>query len=134
MKEYLFDKIEILDSGVEFIPCDENLNISVAELISLRGGIKDVYSKKWSPVSLKGFLKMLKKTKLNDDNDYTIIDQQADDGSHDVDFTFLLNAFLADMDYAKPIDYRKWLDFEKQANQIRTNERTKNMYNLDRDI
>jgi hypothetical protein len=89
-KKYLFDKIIVSGDKVQFIPYRK---ATLTE--SLMADSSSYSQKDWRyyPVSFRSFLKMLSKTKLNDDYEYDVILPLSENHAEQIDFEKLLQIF-----------------------------------------
>ncbi len=116
MKKYLFDKIEVVSEGVKFISFRKP---SIFE--SLQGIVCTSFSKdEWEyfAFTFKGFLKMLSKTKLNDNYEYDIT-VPLPVNNEPISFDLLLKNFVADVYNSKSPNKDVLAKFYSKAYQIK---------------
>ena len=116
MKKYLFDKIAMCDS-VKFIPY-RKATMGESFMANTQGTFNQ---KEWTfkPYSLKDFLNMLSKTKLNDNNEYDIVVWLNINHSEPIGFDLLLKNFVSDVYKNKKPNEKIIAKFYQKAYQIR---------------
>ena len=116
MKKYLFDKIEILGDGVKFIPFRK---ASIVESFSAYTNTT-FKQDEWvfKPESFKEFLQMLKKTKLNAENDYEIV-IDLPMRKETMTFEDLLQGFATDFYSDRPVNEKELAEFYIEAYNIK---------------
>lgn len=115
MKKYLFDKIRLCYNSVQFIPFRE---ASLTEsYLACTNGTLDQEEWEFVPTSFKEFLKMLSKTKLNDDNQYNVV-ISLPEGEKSVSFELLLKEFAGQIYHSKAPNKSRLSKFYSSAYQI----------------
>ena len=116
MEKYLFNKIQLNGEGVTFIPFRKS-SILESFLASTHSTFNQ---EEWefNPVNFKDFLKMLSKTKLNDNGEYDIT-VPLPGREEEVSFETLLKSFASKMCNKKKISREVVSEFYTKAYQIK---------------
>lgn len=116
MKKYLFDKIRLNYNSVQFIPFRK---ASFAEsFLACTNNTFEQDEWEFSPYSFRDFLKMLSKTKLNDDNQYNVV-ISLPEGEKSVSFELLIKEFAGQMYHSKAPNKNRLSKFYSSAYQIK---------------
>ncbi len=115
MKKYLFDKIEVLGEGVKFIPFRKaNIIESFSAFTNMTFNQEEW---EFKPTSLKEFLKMLEKTRLDSTDEYQIY--AGSSNRSEIEFDELLQGYATDYYSDKPVNEEELAEFYIAAYNIR---------------
>lgn len=95
MKKYLFNKILVKGEEIEFVPYREATLVESFMAKTHSSFEKDEWL--FVPTSFKDFLKMLSKTRLNDNNEYNIVVPLHLNCEEPISFENMLKSFVEDV-------------------------------------
>lgn len=120
MKRYLFDKIEVLGDGVQFIPFRKATILESFSAFTHTSFNQEDWE--FIPTSFNEFLKMLEKTRLDESNDYKVT-INLPMREEPLSFETMLQGFASEMYKDKPVDEKELAEFYASAYKIRKDAR-----------